>query len=97
MKSAYELAMERLKEEQGDVQALTDEQKQRLAEVEQEATAAIAGRELSLQPQIEAALAQGDIEDAGKLKVELERDVARLRDKAETAKQRIRDEESADS
>ena len=46
--------MERLQKEHGEPQSLSDDQKQRLAEVSQETKARIAEQELALGPQIEA-------------------------------------------
>ncbi len=61
MKSAYELAMERLNKTQPTVK-LTDEQKKQLAELESQCAAKIAERELFLKEQIDKAMSQGDAE-----------------------------------
>ena len=58
MKSAYELAMERL-EKKAPSLALTDEQKQQMAEIDSTFKARIAEKELFLKDQIGKALAAG--------------------------------------
>ena len=59
MKSAYELAMERLNKTAPSVK-LTDEQKQKIAELESKIQAKMAERELAMKPEIAAAQAAGD-------------------------------------
>lgn len=61
MKSAYELAMERL-EKASPTAKLTDRQKQEIAELEAKAKAKIAEREIALQSAISAATVAGDFE-----------------------------------
>lgn len=61
MKSAYELAMERL-EKASPTAKLTDRQKQEIAELEAKAKAKIAEREIALQSAISAATEAGDFE-----------------------------------
>src|ERR1700719_3400695 len=63
MKSAYELAMERLQKNQPNV-ALNEDQKKQLAEIDSMFKAKIAERELFLKEQIAKAHAAGKIEDA---------------------------------
>jgi hypothetical protein len=92
IKSAYELAMERLAREQGDVAPLSDDQKQRLAAVSQEFKARIAERQLALEPAIEAALRGGDFPEADRLRDTLKAEVDALRADEEAEKQRIRGE-----
>ena len=58
MKSAYELAMERLEKKAPSV-ALTDEQKQQIAEIDSTFKARIAEKELFLKDQISKALQRG--------------------------------------
>lgn len=59
MKSAYELAMERLNKSAPSVK-LTDEQKKELAEIDSLYSSKIAQREIFLRGEIEKAEAQGD-------------------------------------
>ncbi len=70
MKSAYELAMERLSKSSPTVK-LTDEQKKQLAELEAQCTAKIAERELFLKEQITKAIDQGDFEAQEQLEKQL--------------------------
>ena len=58
MKSAYELAMERLESKDPGV-LLTDEQKERIADIEAKCKADIAAKELLLQGEIAKATAAG--------------------------------------
>ena len=55
MKSAYELAMERLEKDQPSI-LLSDEQKKQLAEIDATSRAKIAQKELFLRDQIRKAL-----------------------------------------
>jgi hypothetical protein len=88
IKSAYELAMERLGKQRG--QKLTDEQKSKLAELDRVYTAKIAEHELELKPKITAARAQGDVEGAQKLQETLRAEIAKLRTKLEDEKEKVR-------
>ena len=55
MKSAYELALERLEHDQGPMRQLTDEQKQHIAEVDRIYAARIAERKLELDSRLASA------------------------------------------
>jgi hypothetical protein len=89
MKSAYELAMERL-EKKAPSLALTDEQKQQIAEIDSTFKARIAEKELFLKDQISKALTAGNNEEAESLQRQLSIDVQRLQDDAETKKEKLR-------
>jgi hypothetical protein len=89
MKSAYELAMERL-EKQAPTTRLTEEQKRELSEIEALFKARIAERELGLGDRIAQARAQQRAEDAAKLEEELATDLRRLREECEARKARVR-------
>jgi hypothetical protein len=89
MKSAYELAMSRL-EKQAPTRALTEDQKQRLAEVDSEITAKIAERKVFLEGEIRKAA--GDPLAQDELRRQLALEIARLEEKREEKKQKIRDE-----
>ena len=93
MKTAYELAMERLRQQQGEIQELTDEQKQRLAEITREYKAKLVEQELALKPQIEAALIQGDTDAAKKLRDQLATEITRLREQEEARKEEVRNQD----
>jgi len=89
MKSAYELAMERL-EKKAPSLALTDEQKQQIAEMDSTFKARIAEKELFLKDQITKALAAGNHEEAESLQKQLSIDIRRLQEDAETKKEKLR-------
>ncbi|MEY2511608.1 MAG: hypothetical protein QOE26_2371 [Verrucomicrobiota bacterium] len=89
MKSAYELAMERLEKKAPSV-ALTTEQKAQIAEIESTFKARIAERELFLKEQIGKAQAGGNLEEAGTLQKQLTIDIRRLQEEAEAKKEKLR-------
>jgi hypothetical protein len=91
MKSAYELAMERLAKEdpEGSV-SLTDEQKAALSEVDKKYQAKIAEREIFLNKQLMDAQASGDLEAIGQLETQLRNERQRLEEERESAKEKIR-------
>lgn len=89
MKSAYELAMERL-EKRAPSLALTDEQKQQIAEIDSTFKARIAEKELFLRDQISKALTAGNNEEADSLQKQLSIDIRRLQEDAETKKEKLR-------
>lgn len=91
MKSAYELAMERLKESDPDaVATLSDKQKQALAEIEETYKAKVAEREVFLNKQLADAFQQGKPEDAEQLKTQLRNERLRLEEEKEARKESIR-------
>ena len=89
MKSAYELAMERL-EKKAPSLALTDEQKQQIAEIDSTFKARIAEKELFLKDQIRKAQAEGKFEEAESLEKQLAIDIRRLQEDSETKKEKLR-------
>lgn len=89
MKSAYELAMERLEKSKPTV-ALTDEQKAQIAEIESTFKARIAERELFLKGEIRKAQSAGNLEEAESLQKQLTLEVRRLQEEAETKKEKLR-------
>jgi hypothetical protein len=91
MKSAYELAMERLaKSDPASNAPVTAEQKARLAEIDLLYKGKIAEREIFLKQQIEKALAQSQLEEVEKLNQQLARERARLEEDREDEKERVR-------
>lgn len=84
MKSAYELAMERL----GGTRAYTDEQKAALAAIDQRYDAKDAEAQLGAEAKRKAA--NGDRAKLDAVQEELARDLARNRDRRETEKAAIR-------
>ena len=89
MKTAYELAMERLGKTSPTVK-LSDEQKQEIAELESKYTAKIAERELFLKGEIVKAIDRGDEEAIGQLEKQLLSDRKSLRAECEEKKEKVR-------
>ena len=88
MKSAFELAMSRL-EKESPTQKLTDDQKLRLAEIDAEITAKIAERKVFLEGEI--IKAAGDPASGEQLRKQLAMEIARLEEKREDKKKKVRD------
>ena len=89
MKSAYELAMERLKK-QSPVTKITAEQKAELAQLDTLYKAKKAERELFLRGEIAKAQAQGDANSVDELQQQLSRDLRRIEDELEGKKEKVR-------
>jgi hypothetical protein len=89
MKSAYELAMERLEKKAPSV-ALTTEQKAQIAEIDSTFKARIAERELFLKAEISKAQNAGNLEEAESLQKQLTIDIRRLQEDAEAKKEKLR-------
>jgi hypothetical protein len=89
MKSAYELAMERLEKTQPTI-ALSEHQKKELAEVDSTCRAKIAERELFLRDEIRKAQTARNLEDVEKLEKQLTSEIARLREDYEAKKEKLR-------
>ncbi len=89
MKSAYELAMERLQKASPSL-SLTDDQKKDLAGVDSKYRAKIAERELFLKGQILKMQTEGKFEDVESLQKQLVTEVRRLHDECEAKKEKLR-------
>jgi competence protein ComEC len=89
MKSAYELAMERLQKGEPIV-SLTDDQKKQLAEIDSTYRAKIAEKEVFLKDQIGKARAAGNFEEAEALEKQLATDIRRLQEDSEAKKEKLR-------
>ena len=89
MKSAYELAKERLQKASPSL-SLTDEQKKELAEVDSKYQAKIAEKELFLKDQIRKAQTEGKGDDIGSLQKQLASEVGRLQQECEASKEKLR-------
>ena len=89
MKSAYELAMERLQQTSPSL-SLTEEQKKELAEIDSKYRAKIAEKELFLRDQIRKAQAEGKVEEIESLEKQLTSEVRRLRGECEAGKEKLR-------
>ncbi len=89
MKSAYELAMERL-EKKAPTVALTDEQKQQIAEIDSTFKARVAEKELFLKDKIGKAQSAENAEEAESLQKQMAIEIRRLHEDAETKKEKLR-------
>ncbi len=89
MKTAYELAMERLSKTAPTVK-LSDDQKKQIAELESQCAAKIAERELFLKEQITKAIDKGDDEAIEQLEKQLTSDRKSIRAEFDEKKQQIR-------
>ena len=89
MKSAYELAMERLQKGAPSI-SLTEDQKKQLADVDSMCKAKLAEKELLLRDEIQKAQAGGNFEEVEKLEKQLASEVRRLRGDCETKKEKLR-------
>ena len=89
MKSAYELAMERLQKASPSL-SLTDEQKKKLAELDSKYQAKIAEKELFLKDQIRKAQTAGKVDDIDSLQKQLAAEVRRFQEECEAAKEKLR-------
>lgn len=93
MKSAYELAMERLAKSDPDAaKPLTPEKKARLAEIDSIYKGKIAEREIFLKQQLDSAMAEGKYEEIEKIKKQMASERARLEEDREDEKERVRRE-----
>ena len=86
MKSAYELAMERLEQKAPSV-SLTEEQKAQIAEIDSSYRAKTAEKELFLTDEIRKA---GSAEEAESLRRQLSVEVRRLQEDCEAKKEKLR-------
>ncbi|MCH8203513.1 MAG: hypothetical protein IID09_00025 [Candidatus Hydrogenedentes bacterium] len=83
MKSAYEIAMEKLDAASGPVKTLSDEQKEQVAEIDKSCDAKIAETKLTFDEKLAAA----PPEKVEELQQELASELARLEEKRETEKE----------
>jgi len=89
MKTAYELAMERLGKTAPTVK-LTAEQKQQLAELDSQYAAKIAGREIALQDEIAKMATTGDSEKVEALQQQWVNERKKLQAELEDKKAQVR-------
>ena len=89
MKSAYELAMERLEKSGPSVQ-LTDEQRAELAELDSVYQAKVAEKEIFIQGQMAKAVESGDVEAMASLEKQLAADRNNLQAELEAKKEAVR-------
>jgi len=89
MKSAYELAMERLSKSSPTIK-LTEDQKAKIADLESQCAARIAERELFLKGEIVKAIDKGESEAIDQLEKQLASDRKSLRADFEEKKDKVR-------
>ena len=89
MKSAYELAMERLAKDQ-PIAKLTDDQKKQLAEIDSTFKARIAEKELFLKGEIQKVQSAGKFEEVESLEKQLAHEIKRLQEDCEAKKEKLR-------
>lgn len=90
MKSAYELAMERLNKS-APITKLTDAQKKELAEIDSRYSAKIAEREIFLKDEIAKAMQKGDYEAIEQLEKQLVNERKALNEEMEEKKAKVRE------
>jgi hypothetical protein len=89
MKSAYELAMERLEKESPSIK-LTDDQRSQLAEIDSLYKSKMAEKELLLKEQIQREQAAGKFKEVESLQQQLSSELRRLAQECESKKQNVR-------
>ena len=87
MKSSYELAMERFGD--GDDKPLSDEQKEKIADIDSKYKAKIAERRIFLEKNLSDAQVQGSEEEITLIRRQLNDEIADLEDKANSEKDKI--------
>jgi len=90
MKSAYELAMERLAKSDPASQPPTAAQRARLAEIDQVYKGKLAEREIFLRQALEQALSAQQAEEVAKIQQQIASERARLEEEREAEKDRVR-------
>jgi len=89
MKSAYELAMERLEESEPSVK-ISAEQRDEIAAVDDKFKAKIAEKELFLGDLIEKATLEGRYSELPELEEQRAREIRRLKEQCEEEKEKVR-------
>jgi hypothetical protein len=90
MKSAYELAMERLAKAEPAGRPLSAAQKQQLVELDRLYQGRIAEREIFLKQQLETELAAQKFEEADKVRQQMAREKSRFEEERDAAKEKVR-------
>ena len=91
MKSAYELAMERLAKSDPTANAqLSNEQKEQLAEIDRVYKGKVAEREIFLKQKLDEAMAAAKMEEIENVKKQIASERARLEEEREDEKERVR-------
>jgi hypothetical protein len=89
MKSAYELAMERLEKASPSI-SLTDDQRKEIAEIDSIYRAKIAEKEVFLKDQIRKAQNAGKFDEVESLEKQLVAEIRRLQEDCEQKKEKLR-------
>lgn len=89
IKSAYELAMERLGVTEG-ASTLSEEKKRQLADIDRETEARVAEQEILFKSRIRDALVSEKPEEAIKLRENMTTELRRLRERGEAKKDEVR-------
>lgn len=89
MKSAYELAMERLNQSEPEIK-LTNEQREQLAAIDEKFKAKMAERELFLTDLIKKATIEGNYLELQELETQKTREISSLKEECESEKDKIR-------
>jgi hypothetical protein len=89
MKSAYDLAMERLEKQAPSVK-LTDDQRSQLAEIDSLYKSRMAEKELLLAQEIRREQAAGKFSEVEKLQKQLASELRRLSEECEAKKEKVR-------
>jgi hypothetical protein len=89
MKSAYELAMERLEKASPSI-SLTEDQKKEIAELDSTYRAKIAEKEVFLKDQIRKAQNAGKFDEVDSLEKQLAAQIRRLQEDCEAKKEKLR-------
>jgi hypothetical protein len=90
MKSAYELAMERLNKQSPQVK-ISEAQKQELADLDSRYTAKLAEREIFLKGELEKAIAKGDYEACQQLEKQMVSERKSIQADLEEKKEKVRE------
>jgi hypothetical protein len=91
VKSAYELAMERLAESDPETaKPLTPDQKAKLAEIDAVYQGKIAEREIFLKQKLKAAMAERNLDEIDQLRPQIASERQRLEGEREDEKNRVR-------
>ena len=90
LKSALDLALERLSKDEGPITALSDKQKKAIAEIESQAKARMAEIEILTGKRIAEAREKGDPEEVKKIEEQKATDLGRIRERTEREKQQVR-------
>jgi hypothetical protein len=90
MKSAYELAMERLNKQSPQVKT-TEAQKKELADLDSRYTAKLAEREIFLKGELEKAIAKGDYEACQQIEKQMVSERKSIQAELEEKKEKVRE------